>query len=168
MLTRSTSDITAGILAATAELNGADAGADFEDKSSYSITVVATSVGEGDDGGADDRGKTYARVDVTIKVVDGEDPGEVTLSAREPQDGSSVLATLDDPDGGETAVEWQWYRGGTDGDEDNNGTVSDTEREALTTELNGLEDDPEPQAGTTTDVCTDADGDNVAMLMILV
>ena len=27
--------------------------------------------------------------------------------------GSSVLATLDDPDGGETAVEWQWYRGGT-------------------------------------------------------
>ena len=53
---------------------------------------------------------------MTIKVVDGEDDGKVTLSAREPQDGSSVLATLDDPDGGETAVEWQWYRGGDDED----------------------------------------------------
>ena len=24
-----------------------------------------------------------------------------------------VIATLDDPDGGETAVTWQWYRGGS-------------------------------------------------------
>ena len=89
--------------------------ADFEDKSSYSITVVATSA-DADAQATDPRDSTYARVDVTIKVVDGEDEGKVTLSAREPQDGSSVLATLDDPDGGETAVEWQWYRGGDDED----------------------------------------------------
>ena len=37
------SDDTNGTLAFTAELSGDDAGADFEDKSSYSITVVATS-----------------------------------------------------------------------------------------------------------------------------
>ena len=86
-----------------------DAGANFEKKSSYSITIVASSSDADTD---EDRGSGYARLNVTIKVVDGEDPGEVTLSAREPQDGSSVLATLDDPDGGETAVMWQWYRGG--------------------------------------------------------
>ena len=122
----------------TAELSGDDAVADFEDKSSYSITVVATSA-DADDADDDERDSTYARVDVTIKVVDGEDTGKVTLSAREPQDGSSVLATLDDPDGGETAVEWQWYRGGTDGDTSDDGTVSDAERVLLTTLLNALD-----------------------------
>ena len=76
--------------------------ADFEDKSSYSITLTVT----------DENTDEFNKLDVTVKVVDAEDDGEVDLSAREPQDGYAVVATLDDPDGGKTAVTWQWYRGG--------------------------------------------------------
>ena len=96
------------------DLLGAD-GADFEDKNSYSITIVATS------GGAQtatpDRyrcsgcGRTrYATLGVTIKVVDQEDAGVVTIDMAEPQEGKSVLATLTDEDGGVTGLTWQWSR----------------------------------------------------------
>ena len=69
-----------------------------------------------------DRGSKYGRLNVTIKVVDGEDTGKVTLSAREPQVGRSVHATASDEDGGMSGVEWRWYRSvlaDTDVDDDN-------------------------------------------------
>ena len=72
----------------------------YEKQSSYSITIVANS-------GADDRRLT-SRLDVTINVVDAEDPGTVSLSQREPQIGRTVIATLTDPDGGVTVLEWEW------------------------------------------------------------
>ena len=72
----------------------------FEDKSSYSIAIVATS-------GAEDRLRR-ARLDVTVHVIDAEDPGTVTLNAREPQVGRTVVATLTDPDGGVTLGRWTW------------------------------------------------------------
>ena len=94
-------------------------GADFEDQSSYSITIVATSGGTEDTTGTDpvpertvdgeDRTR-YTTLAVTIKVVDQEDDGEVKISAPEPQEGKSVLATLSDEDGGVTGVSWQWSR----------------------------------------------------------
>ena len=109
------------------------AAADYDDATSYSITLTVT------DATADN----FNKLDVTVKVVDAEDTGEVDLSAREPQNGFPVVATLDDPDGGETAIKWQWYRGGdTDDDADS---------------LTGLNHDPE--AGGT-DVCTAADAEN--------
>ena len=52
----------------------------------------------------------YTTLAVTIKVVDQEDPGKVTIDAQEPQEGRSVLATLSDEDGGVTGVSWQWSR----------------------------------------------------------
>ena len=76
--------------------------ADIDDKSSYSITLTVT----------DDMTDNFNKLDVTVNVVDAEEAGEVTLSAREPQVGSALVATLEDNDGGETAVRWQWYRGG--------------------------------------------------------
>ena len=76
--------------------------ADIDDKSSYSITLTVT----------DDMTDNFNKLDVTVNVVDAEEAGEVTLSAREPQVGSALIATLEDNDGGETAVRWQWYRGG--------------------------------------------------------
>ena len=95
-------------------------GADFEDQSSYSITIVATSGGTVDTSGTpqavpdrtvDDVDRTrYTTLAVTIKVVDQEDDGEVKISAPEPQEGKSVLATLSDEDGGVTGVSWQWSR----------------------------------------------------------
>ena len=57
---------------------------------------------------------TYARVDVTVKVVDGEDDGKVDAlceGAAGRQFGE--LPRSQDEDGGETAVKWQWYRGGS-------------------------------------------------------
>ena len=72
----------------------------FEDKSSYSITIVATS-------GADDR-LLRGSVDVTVNVIDGEDPGTVSVTAREPQVGLTVVATVSDPDGGVALISWTW------------------------------------------------------------
>ena len=94
-------------------------GANFEGKPSYSITIVAISTGTGDDDADTPRGKRFATLGVTIKVVDREDVGEVTFpTVREPQEGKSVLAKLTDEDGGETGVEWQWARGDlVDGDD---------------------------------------------------
>ena len=73
---------------------------DFEKKSSYAITIVATS-------GADDR-QRRANVDVTVHVIDAEDTGTVSLTAREPQVGRTVVATVSDPDGGVTLDRWTW------------------------------------------------------------
>ena len=115
---------------------------DFEDQSSYSLVIVATSGGTGTSDPIDrgDR-ERIGKMDVTVMVVDGEDEGEVEFSAREPQVGRAVIATLSDDDGGETAVTWQWYRGGTD--------------ETTVETLQGLEDDP---TETNNRVCDD-DGD---------
>ena len=92
--------------------------ADYEEKSSYSITIVATTQGAT---GNEDRGKMRTSVDVTVNVVDAEDDGTAMLSQRVPQVGRAVTATLDDPDGGVTSTTWQWWRSntGTDLDEDN-------------------------------------------------
>ena len=84
--------------------------ADFEDKNSYSIALVASTTRDAD---TDDEVTMYGSLAVTIKVVNQEDTGEVMLSAREPQVGRPVVATLEDDDGDETAARWQWYRGGS-------------------------------------------------------
>ena len=73
---------------------------DFEDQSSYSITVVAHS-GEGSR-------RLSSALDVTIEVVDGEDPGAVVLSQRQPEVGVAVHATASDDDGGVTIKRWMW------------------------------------------------------------
>ena len=73
---------------------------DFEDQSSYSITVVAHS-GEGSR-------RLSAALDVTIEMVDGEDAGAVVLSQRQPEVGIAVHATASDDDGGVTIRRWMW------------------------------------------------------------
>ena len=75
--------------------------ADYDDATSYSITLTVT----------DAETDEFNKLDVTVKVVDDEDTGEVDLSAREPQNGFPVVATLDDPDGGETAIKWAVVQG---------------------------------------------------------
>ena len=75
---------------------------DYEEQSSYSITITARS-GEG-------ARRLSATLDVTIEVVDGEDAGEVALSQREPQIGRAVHATVSDPDGGVRVSRWTWER----------------------------------------------------------
>ena len=126
-----------------------DATHDFEDQSSYSLVIVATSGGT-DAGAREDRTR-ITKLSVTVMVVDQNDVGEVTLSAREPQIGRAVLATLSDDDGGETAVTWKWFRGGSNGDSDNDGELSAEEHTALITALTTRITD------TVTDECTAAD-----------
>ena len=75
---------------------------DFEEQSSYSITVVARS-------GAGHR-RLSTTLDVTVDVVDTEDSGEVFLSQRQPQEDITVHATVGDPDGGERIRRWEWQR----------------------------------------------------------
>ena len=73
---------------------------DFEDQSSYSITLVAYS-GEGSR-------RLSTTLDVTIEVVDGEDVGAVVLSQRQPEVGIAIHATASDDDGGVTIRRWVW------------------------------------------------------------
>ena len=70
---------------------------DFEDKSSYMVTVRAT-----DPDGADDT------ITVTVAVTNVNEDGMVTLSMMQPVAGRPITASLDDPDGGVTGAAWQW------------------------------------------------------------
>ena len=73
---------------------------DFEDQSSYSITVEAHS-------GVGAR-RLSATLYVIIDVVDGEDAGAVLLSQRQPEVGIAIHATASDDDGGVTIRKWVW------------------------------------------------------------
>ena len=74
---------------------------DFEVQPSYSITITAID---------DDDSPLTGKLPVTVKVTDAEDPGTVTIMVLEPQEGSSVAATVSDPDGGIIRKTWQWWR----------------------------------------------------------
>ncbi len=78
---------------------------DYEKKNSYSVTIVAT----------DARGLSKT-LDVTIKVINANDPGSIDLSTRQPQVGRSITANLTDEDGIEGNIEWQWASGLLDGE----------------------------------------------------
>ena len=80
-------------------------GLDYESKSSYSVTVTAT-----DPSGASDT------ITVTIEVTNVDEPGTVTLSSSQPQEGTALTATLDDPDGVSGNITWKWAKAdSTDG-----------------------------------------------------
>ena len=80
----------------------ADHKPNFEEKSSYSISVVVRS-------GSSSRRRS-STLDVTIDVVDTEDDGEVSLSQRQAQVGREVVAIPSDPDGGMRISRWTWER----------------------------------------------------------
>ena len=84
---------------------------DYEVTPSYTVTVTAT-----DPSGAADT------IDVTITVINVDEPGTVELSALQPQVDTALTATLTDPDGATTSVTWQWARENTDGSFSNVGS----------------------------------------------
>ena len=84
---------------ATGEVSLApDVSPDFEARSEYSLTVTATA-------------------DVTVWVLNVDEPGAVALSTDEPGAGETITATLTDPDGGIANTRWSWAR--SDGDASN-------------------------------------------------
>ena len=80
---------------------------DFEAKGSYTVTVSVRD-SKADDGTGDSAPDDTITVTVTITNVDEE--GTVTLSSVQPQVGTALTATLEDPDGDVTGDTWQWAR----------------------------------------------------------
>ena len=70
---------------------------DYEDQSSYSVTVRA------------EAGSHTVNKSVTVNIQNLEESGTVSLSAVQPQEGTSLTATLKDDDE-PTSTTWQWYR----------------------------------------------------------
>ena len=67
----------------------------------YEVTLVVT----------DSKGNSDEQ-DVTVKVTNIEEDGEITFSTLQPRVGFPVAATLTDPDiVTADSVSWQWYRG---------------------------------------------------------
>ena len=64
---------------------------DFEAKPEYSLSVTATA-------------------DITVQVLNLDEPGTVALSTDEPGAGETITTALTDPDGGMTNVRWSWAR----------------------------------------------------------
>ena len=75
---------------------------DYEEQSSYSITIVARS-GEG-------ARRLTATLEVTVNVVNAEDAGSVFLSQRQLQVDKVVHAMVRDTDGGVRITMWVWER----------------------------------------------------------
>ena len=67
---------------------------DYEVQNSYSVTVKAT-------GGS---------LDVTVKIVNLNEPGTVSFDKPQPQAGRGLVATAKDPDGAADDQEWQWAK----------------------------------------------------------
>ena len=74
--------------------------ADDDTTNMYEVTVQAT-----------DADRRMGTKPVTVEVTNVDEPGVVTLSARQPMAGVLLTATLTDPDGTTTNVEWQWQKG---------------------------------------------------------
>ena len=83
---------SSGQLLTTAEL-------DFEDRNSFSVTVIAT-----------DPSLDTDSVDVTIRVTNIDEDGTLLLSPARPQVDTPISAALADPDGGIRNVVWRWER----------------------------------------------------------
>ncbi len=54
-------------------------------------------------------GMNRSTLDVTVTVGNVDEPGAITLSSIQPQVGTSMVATLSDPDGGVSGASWQWF-----------------------------------------------------------
>ena len=49
-----------------------------------------------------------ASIDVTVNVLNSDDPGTLRLNSRQPQVGSTLTAEVVDPDGAASGITWVW------------------------------------------------------------
>ena len=87
---------------------------DYETQKEYKITITAV----GNRTGGSDAKST---LDVTITVSNKDEAGTVSMTARQPQVGKSVKASVEDPDGDASGVTWQWA---SQAAEDDDGTCA--------------------------------------------
>ena len=78
---------------------------DYETGAAYTVIV---SVRDGKTAGGGPDTATDDAVTVTITVTNEDETGAVALSPVQPRIGAPLTATLEDPDGGITAVTWSW------------------------------------------------------------
>ena len=86
-----------------------DSAPNYETKSSYDVTVKVSD------------GSLSASVEVDVSVTNVEEAGSVSLSTTAPQVGSSITATLSDPDGSISNLRWRWLRFSVSGTADETG-----------------------------------------------
>ena len=72
---------------------------DFENRSSYSVVVIASDPSPNSDS-----------VDVTIRVSNIDEDGTLRLSPAQPQVRAALMAALTDPDGDISDITWVWER----------------------------------------------------------
>ena len=66
----------------------------------YRVTVMATS-------GSGDR-EAMEKQQITVTITNVEEDGTLLFSSVQPQVGTSLLATVDDPDGSVSVTTWTW------------------------------------------------------------
>ena len=72
---------------------------DYEARNSYEVTVRASDPTEREDD-----------IDITIRVTNVDEAGEVMLSPEPPMVGTELTASVTDPDGSVSNVSWKWER----------------------------------------------------------
>ena len=73
----------------------------------YKVTLVAT-----------DNSNATAERDITVFVMNDDEPGKVTLSDEQPIVGTELTATLEDEDAGVHIITWQWSKSESREDDD--------------------------------------------------
>ena len=82
---------------------------DYESKSSYSLTFSVTD-GEDASGSTESEPTTDDTAQVSIRVINIDEPGSVSLSTTDPRVGRSVRASISDPDGSPKPFRIEWAR----------------------------------------------------------
>ena len=108
-------DISSGGLLTFKSDPNYEAPADSNRNNVYEVTAQAT-----------DTGANTGTLDITVTVENIDEPGVVTLSNVQPEDGTQIRADLTDPDDGVTGLEWQWQAGNTDIDGETSATFTPT------------------------------------------
>ena len=85
-----------------------EARADADGDNVYEVTVIAS-----------DPARNSDELDVRVTVTNVAEDGSITFSSLRPKTGIALTASLTDPDGGVTDVEWQWNDGTVDIEDEN-------------------------------------------------
>ncbi len=80
---------------------------DYETSPTTTLTVQ---VSDGKDSIHNPDDAVDAAIAVTVNLVNVDEPGSLTLDTAEPEIGTAVTATLTDPDGNLTSMQWQWSK----------------------------------------------------------
>ncbi len=75
---------------------------DYEEKNQYRVTIEAREQSPG---------TSVGRLDVTVQVMNVDEPGVMEANVQEPRVGQLLRLNVTDDDGGESVREWKWERG---------------------------------------------------------